>query len=155
MKANEASLYTLRDGKSLDTLLPNISLSNGLVWNEKIKKFYYIDTIPGEVYQFDYEGTKLCRTVSYLRNFYNYIACVLANRQVIFKFSENGVEGMPDGMTIDTDGNLWIASFGGSKIIKIDPRKPNTLLQVIQMPVAQVRRYLGYVMYKKKITILI
>lgn len=27
-----------------------------------------------------------------------------------------------DGMTSDLDGNLYVATFGGSKIIKVDPR---------------------------------
>lgn len=27
-----------------------------------------------------------------------------------------------DGMTNDRDGNLYVATFGGSKIIKLDPR---------------------------------
>lgn len=41
---------------------------------------------------------------------------------------------MPDGMTIDSDGNLWIALFKGKHVIKIDPRKPETLLQKIELP---------------------
>lgn len=30
---------------------------------------------------------------------------------------ENNVEGFPDGMTIDTDGNLWVACYEGSRVI--------------------------------------
>ena len=41
-------------------------------------------------------------------------------------------------MAIDTDGNLWIAIFGGDRVIKIDPRKPETLLESIQLPAHQV-----------------
>lgn len=41
-------------------------------------------------------------------------------------------------MTIDINGNLWIAIFNGSKIIKIDPKRPETLLDTIEMPVKQV-----------------
>lgn len=28
---------------------------------------------------------------------------------------------MPDGMAIDTHGGLWVALFGGSCIVRIDP----------------------------------
>lgn len=63
---------------------------------------------------------------------------IVANRKIIFKFSEVGVDGVPDGMTIDTNGHLWIACFGGFKIIKIDPNVPNTLLDTIEIPVKQV-----------------
>lgn len=38
-----------------------------------------------------------------------------------------------DGMTIDTDGNLYVAVWG-SRVIKIDPRKPETLLDTIELP---------------------
>jgi len=35
------------------------------------------------------------------------------------------LKGVPDGMTIDTDGNLWIALYGGHhvSIIKINEFK--------------------------------
>lgn len=41
-------------------------------------------------------------------------------------------------MAIDTDGNLWVAIFGAYRIIKIDPRTPETLLQTIAIPANQV-----------------
>lgn len=39
---------------------------------------------------------------------------------------------------MDTDGNLWVAIFDGSRVIKIDPRRPETLLQTVNLPVKQV-----------------
>lgn len=41
-------------------------------------------------------------------------------------------------MTIDSDGNLWIALFFASKVIKIDPRRPETLLETIDFPAKYV-----------------
>lgn len=41
-------------------------------------------------------------------------------------------------MAIDTDGNLWIAVFNAYKVIKIDPRKPESLLETIDIPAKQV-----------------
>jgi sugar lactone lactonase YvrE len=29
---------------------------------------------------------------------------------------------VPDGMTIDEDGNLYVATFGGFKIFKVNPK---------------------------------
>lgn len=49
--------------------------------------------------------------------------------------------GLPDGQTIDTDGNLWVAVFNGGCVIKIDPRKPETLLETIVLPAKQVQRF--------------
>jgi sugar lactone lactonase YvrE len=39
-----------------------------------------------------------------------------ANRRKVFNLAENGVAGHPDGMTIDSEGNLWIAVFDGSQV---------------------------------------
>lgn len=39
---------------------------------------------------------------------------------------------------MDKDGNLWVAVFSASKVIKIDSSKPETLLDVIVLPVPQV-----------------
>lgn len=41
-------------------------------------------------------------------------------------------------MTIDTDGNIWVAVFGASSVLKIDPMKPETLLETITLPSKQV-----------------
>lgn len=43
----------------------------------------------------------------------------------------NNITGLPDGMTIDTDDNLWIALYGGGSVIKVNP-KTGELLQVKQ-----------------------
>lgn len=56
----------------------------------------------------------------------------------IFTLAKHGLTGIPDGQTIDTDGNLWVAIFNGSCVIKIDPRKPETLLQTIAIPAKEV-----------------
>lgn len=46
--------------------------------------------------------------------------------------------GVPDGHAIDTDGNLWVALFNGASVVKIDPRKPETLLERIRFPANQI-----------------
>ena len=49
------------------------------------------------------------------------------------KFPE-GSEDFPDGMTIDTDDNIWIAHYYGGKITKWDPRKgKNRMLKNYQI----------------------
>lgn len=54
----------------------------------------------------------------------NEIHFVLANERVAIDLSKNGQNPgfVPDGMTIDEEGNLYIATWGGSKIIKVDPK---------------------------------
>lgn len=38
-----------------------------------------------------------------------------ANRRTAFDFKANNEHGIPDGMTIDADGNLWVAVFDGER----------------------------------------
>ncbi|KAI4465926.1 regucalcin [Holotrichia oblita] len=61
----------------------------------------------------------------------------IANKQVLFRFSDLGLAGMPDGMVIDENDNLWIANFGGGQIINVDTRKPNTIIRTIDLPVKE------------------
>ena len=61
-----------------------------------------------------------------------------ANRQVWFTLKKLSIPGIPDGMAIDTDGNLWVAVFGGSRVLKVDGNKRETLLDTINIPAEQV-----------------
>lgn len=64
----------------------------------------------------------------------------LANLTSVFSNEKAGIqEGhLLDGMTIDTDGNLWVAVFGTSRVYQIDPKIPDTVLQYIEFPAKQV-----------------
>lgn len=45
------------------------------------------------------------------------VSIFLANKRIVFDLNKINMEGVPDGMTIDTDGNLWIAVYGGHHVI--------------------------------------
>lgn len=57
--AFEAGTFNRFDLKSkiYVKLLDNISISNGMAWNEKISKFYYIDSMSHSIDEFDYDIT--------------------------------------------------------------------------------------------------
>ena len=38
------------------------------------------------------------------------------------KDKEFGAKELPDGMTIDINGNLWVANFFGDRIVNIDSK---------------------------------
>ena len=44
----------------------------------------------------------------------------ISNKRMFFKLNEDD-EGVLDGCTIDTDGNLWAAVHEGSRLLKISP----------------------------------
>ncbi|CAH1118004.1 unnamed protein product [Phaedon cochleariae] len=113
----KGTLYSVQKGV-VKSHFGGIGIANGIAFNTELAKMYYIDSRTGTVDQYDFDIKK--GTVS--------------NGKPVFTASKNGLQGVVfDGMTIDTDGNLYIATWGG-RIIKIDPRRPETLLDTIQMP---------------------
>lgn len=121
VKPKEGSLFSLSNGK-VTTHAGEIGISNGWAWNTKLKLAYYNDSFAGSVDAFDYDIEK----------------GTITNRRPIFTLSKHNLNGLLDGMTIDVDGNIWTAVFNSSKVIKIDPRKPETLLQTIEFPAKQI-----------------
>jgi sugar lactone lactonase YvrE len=95
-----AGAFYRYDGE-VTTILPSVSISNGLGWSPDHRTMYYIDTPTGRVDAFDYvEET----------------GKVSGRRTVI------EVEGgHPDGMTVDDEGLLWVAIWGGSAVHRYEP----------------------------------
>lgn len=112
------SLYALA-GKSITKLLGNITISNGMTWSLDHKTFYYIDTPTRIVRAFDYDLD----------------AGAIANPRKAVYVPE--ALGWPDGMTSDTQGNLWIAMWGGAKMTKWNPNT-GELLEQIPVPAKNV-----------------
>jgi sugar lactone lactonase YvrE len=49
--------------------------------------------------------------------------------------SLDDTDGVPDGLTVDADGCLWIAIWGGGRLIRVAPT--GELLTTVPMPVRQ------------------
>ncbi|CAG9864385.1 unnamed protein product [Phyllotreta striolata] len=115
----KGTLYSLERGRAkMVPHVPRIGIANGLAFDSAAKRFYYIDSRSGTVdaYDFDLQEGRI------------------SNGRAVFTASKHGLHGMVfDGMTIDRDGNLYVAVWG-SRVIKIDPRTPETLLGTIEMP---------------------
>jgi len=119
---NNGSLFSLESKGDSKSHLNKLSISNGLAWNADTLKFYFIDSLKYTVDEYDVDLK----------------TGIISNGKPIFTLTKHDIEGLPDGMTIDTDGNLWVAIFNGYRVIKIDPRKPETLLQTVKIPAKKV-----------------
>lgn len=113
-----ASLYSFTFPQNIDTIIENVGLSNGLCWSEDNNKFFYIDTLTSQVAEFSYE-LETGR---------------VSNRRTIIAFDSS--QGSPDGMTIDREGNLWVAFWGGGCIRRISPE--GKIVGVFKLPVSRV-----------------
>lgn len=115
------SLFSVESDGTVNKRLSNVSISNGMAWSSDNKEFYFVDTYKFAVEAYDFD----------------IVTGDLTNGRVIFDLTANKVAGDPDGMTIDKNGNLWVACFNSNHILKIDPIT-GTLLTTVQFPVYQV-----------------
>lgn len=113
------ALYCVEPDFSYSTQIPRVRLSNGMAWTEDNRTFYYIDTLERAVFAFDFDvsGGKIA----------NGRICISVPPEM----------GLPDGMDIDRDGNLWIAHWGGWCVGKWNPRT-GELLEKVEVPVCRV-----------------
>jgi len=111
------ALYSF-DGKGVTKLFGGVTISNGLTWSPDHKTFYYIDTPTRKVQAFDYDLA----------------TGQIAEPRVAIQVPAS--LGWADGMTSDTDGNLWIALWGGAQVTKWNPHTGG-LLEQIPVPALQ------------------
>lgn len=113
------SLYMLERGKEPRRVLTEIGCSNGLAWDERKSAMYFIDTMKNEVYRFQWDTA----------------TGMIKDRELVMEWPE-GV-GAPDGMTIDEEGMLWIAHWGGARVSRWNPDN-GQLLSEIHVPALNV-----------------
>jgi sugar lactone lactonase YvrE len=113
------ALFAADPAGALHLRLPGVNLSNGLAWAPDQRTFYYIDTPTRRVDAFDHDPA----------------TGQLSHRRSLVEFGPE--EGMPDGMTLDADGHLWVATWGGSAVHHIDGRSGARLGRVA-VPARQV-----------------
>ena len=92
-------------------------ICNGPTFSPDNRKLYFSDTVARRILRYDLarDGT-------------------LSNRQTFFTFSAD--DGMPDGLTVDSAGNVWCALYGGGKVVRIDAR--GRLERSLALPAAYV-----------------
>ena len=111
-----AAFFRLDPNLRWERLLTDVTISNGLTWWED--KFYYIDSKLRRVDVFDTNAE----------------TGAITNRRLAF--STEQLPGLPDGMTIDRDGTLWIAFYGGAQVVGFD-RETGATLATIPVPALQ------------------
>jgi len=116
-KTGDANLYMLDVNGDLSLKVPGVTNSNGICWNAKADRMYYIDTPTKEIWAFPFNDQ----------------LSELGEKQVVFNTEDAGLDGSPDGMTIDADGMLWVAMCHGGAVLRIDPHN-GSLLQKIDFP---------------------
>ncbi|HJQ01822.1 MAG TPA: SMP-30/gluconolactonase/LRE family protein [Jatrophihabitans sp.] len=113
-----AALYRVDPDWRVQRVLGGTTISNGLGWSPDAATMYFADSGAGRVYAFDYD----VRTAS-------------MSRQREFCALEPA-DGAPDGLTVDTEGYLWVATFGGGTVRRYSPS--GRLDGLLRLPVRNV-----------------
>ncbi len=114
-----ASLYTILPDGSYAEVFGGVTVSNGIIWSNDNKTMYYVDTPLRNVRAWDY----------------NLETSEISNERVVISIPDG--MGGPDGMTIDAEGKLWIAMWGGSQVGRWDP-ETGELIGTVGVPAPNV-----------------
>ncbi|MCA1646390.1 MAG: SMP-30/gluconolactonase/LRE family protein [Chloroflexi bacterium] len=113
-----AALYRLDADLQVSRVVTGVTLSNGLDWSPDGRHMYYIDSKSQGVDVFDFEAA----------------TGRLGERRRLITIPAD--EGLPDGMTVDAEGGLWVALHASGSIRRytLDGRVD----RVVRVPVAMV-----------------
>ncbi|MFC4360403.1 SMP-30/gluconolactonase/LRE family protein [Halobium salinum] len=102
-------LFRLDTDGTFERVREECVLPNGMGFSGDLSSFYFTDTgevdpdHPGCVYRYDYDRA----------------TGEISNPETFFDAS--GIEGMPDGLTVDTEDRVWSAFWEGHKLLRVAP----------------------------------
>jgi L-arabinonolactonase len=110
------SLYSLAPDSGLVEHVRDVGISNGLCWSPDGTRMYHADSAANVISVYRYDADR--GATSDPRH---------------FATTDPGVA--PDGSTVDSDGGVWNAQWGGARVVRYTP--DGDISQVIDLPVSQ------------------
>lgn len=98
-------LFRLDSDRQILVMEGNIGISNGLGWSPDDSVFYFTDSQAKMIYAYDFNPAN----------------GKITNKRVFASIPQNSEEGFPDGLTIDEEGCIWSARWGGWKLVRYTP----------------------------------
>ncbi|TAH22203.1 MAG: SMP-30/gluconolactonase/LRE family protein [Cytophagales bacterium] len=113
------NFYVFDGNGKLTKTYDSVTVSNGVVWSLDSTKMYYIDTPTKEIKEFSYNNQ----------------TGEVALQKVAIAIPDG--MGYPDGMTIDSEGMLWVGMWEGFAVTRWNPNNGELLMKV-DVPVSRV-----------------
>ena len=112
------NLYRLDPNHALTRMDTGFAVSNGIGWSLDWKTMYFTDSPRQVIYAYDYD----------------LLTGAIENRRPFIQTP--GEASVPDGLTVDSEGCIWSARWGGWRIIRYDPqgKKERELDLPVQYP---------------------
>jgi sugar lactone lactonase YvrE len=111
------TLYRLELDGRCSTVLTGLTISNGIGWSPDGGTMYLSDSGTGLVEAFDFEGA----------------TGAISGRRTLVRIDQPGLA--PDGLTVDEQGDIWVAIYGGWAVNRYGPE--GALRGTVHIPVAQ------------------
>ena len=112
-----ATLYRLDPDGTTSIVLGGVTVSNGIEWSPDGSHVFYVDTPTHRIDVFDYDVR---------RGF--------TDRRPFVDLTADGL--LPDGLTVDSDGGVWVALANGGSVRRYD--RAGRLDEVIEVPARKV-----------------
>jgi sugar lactone lactonase YvrE len=111
------SLYRLDRQGGVELVLDGLTIPNGIDWSPDGATMYMVDSGPGVIFAFTFDRS----------------AGALHDMRVLV--SVDPEVGAPDGMTVDSAGDLWVAVYGGGQVRRYSPA--GDLQETLAVPAEQ------------------
>lgn len=108
-------LYRLGIDLTCKQMVEGIICSNSLCWSPDSRIMYYADSLQNCVWAWDFDPA----------------TGEIANRRVFVAIPKE--DGDPDGATVDAEGGLWVAQWGGWRVTRYD--SAGKVERVVKLPV--------------------
>jgi sugar lactone lactonase YvrE len=111
------SLFRVEPDGSVETVLEDVTISNGIGWTPDGATAFYVDTATGQIDAFAFDGSE----------------GTLRDRRCFARITGGG---KPDGLAVDADGGVWVALWEGGAVHRYAP--DGSLDAVVELPCSLV-----------------
>ena len=112
--ANAGALYSRSPDGQVTKLMEGLTISNGIGWSTDGSTMYYVDSAEQRVDILDYDLS----------------TGLVANRRPFVAVDPD--DGTPDGLTVDSEGCIWVAIWGGGQVRRFAP--DGALIDTLHFP---------------------